>query len=78
MAKYTLKTFCGSNELERFENRNPSKLISVLIHPRFDRSKQDPYDLEKHADRFEIYDSHRFKLFSGRIDDAIAFVDRLK
>ena len=80
MSRYTLKTFCGVKELEKFEHRSAQKLQSILSHPRMDRAGQTgPWgEPEDHPDRFEIRDSLREKLFEGNINDVIAFVKGLK
>ena len=80
MSRYTLKTFCGVKELEKFEHRSAQKLQSILSHPRMDRAGQTgPWgEPEDHPDRFEIRDSLREKLFEGNITDVIAFVKGLK
>ena len=80
MSRYTLKTFCGIKELEKFEHRSVPKLLSILSHPRMDRAGQTgPWgEPLNHADRFEIYDSLREKVFDGRINDALTFTKGLK
>lgn len=80
MARYTLKTYCGAKALEVFEHRASTKLRSILDHPRMHRAGEtdawgNPLG---HADRFEIYDSMREKLFDGNIEDALNFVNALK
>lgn len=80
MARYTLKTFYGTKQLERFDHRTGDKLRSILEHPRFDRAGQTgPFgEEEQHPTRFEIVDSLMYKLFEGNIEDALAFVRKLK
>ena len=80
MARYTLKTFCGAKPLEVFEHRNTEKLKGILNHPRHHR----PGDTDawgnplNTADRFELLDSMREKIFEGNVGDAMAFVSKLK
>lgn len=80
MSRYTLKTYCGTKELEKFEHRSAQKLQSILSHPRMDRAGQtgpwgEPQD---HPNRFVILDSLREKLFEGSINEALVFVKGLK
>lgn len=80
MSRYTLKTYWGATLLEQFDHRSVVKLKSILIHPRHNRAGQlDPWDRdEQHPTRFEIFDSHREKLFDGGITDALNFVSNIK
>jgi len=80
VARYTLRTYCGGKQLERFDHRTPERLQSILEHPRHHRAgTTGPFgEDEKHADKFEIIDSHQEKLFLGNIDDAIRFAKGLK
>lgn len=79
MARYTLKTFYGDEMIERFDQRQPSALYRILEHPRHHCAGQTgPWgEIEKHPDRFEIFDSIMEKLFDGNITEALAFVDNL-
>lgn len=80
MARYTLKTYCGAKQLERFDHRSTDKLVSILTHPRHHRAGQTgPFgEIEEHADRFEIIDSMMEKLFTGNVNDTLDFVRKLK
>lgn len=80
MARYTLKTFCGAKPVEVFEHRGSAKLRSILTHPRMHKAGEtDPWGNPLgHADKFEIYDSMREKLFEGNIEDVLNFVSALK
>lgn len=80
MARYTLRTYCGGKQLERFDHRSAEKLRGILNHPRHHRAGHiDRFgDLEKHADKFEIMDSTMEKLFEGSIDDAVRFAGALR
>jgi hypothetical protein len=79
MARYTLRAFCKGKEIERFDHRKPDKMWNILSHSRFDPAKHnDPFETEIFADRFEVWDSHRTKLFEGRIEDTICYVKTLK
>jgi hypothetical protein len=80
MARYTLKTYCGSKLTEVFEHRNVGKLQSILVHPRHNRAGEtDAWGTPlPHVDRFEIFDSMREKLFSGNINDALTFSKTLR
>ena len=80
MARYTLKVFCGTKQLERFEHRAVGKLYSILTHPRNNRAGQiGPFgEILEHADKFEIYDSQMERIFQGGITDVLNFVSTLK
>jgi hypothetical protein len=66
--------------MERFDHRSADKLRSILVHPRHHRAGvTGPFgEIESHADRFEIIDSHMEKLFHGNIEDALRFTQGLK
>ena len=79
MARYTLRSYCGAKQLERYDHRGVDKLRSILIHPRNHRAGQTgPFgeDMDT-ADRFEILDSQMEKIFEGSVDDALNFVNTL-
>lgn len=80
MSRYTLRSFCGIKQIEMFEHRAPNKLKVILDHPRhFQAGQTGPWgEPEIHADRFEIYDSLRFKIFEGNINETLNFVKKLK
>lgn len=80
MARYTLKTFYGTKQVERFDHRSADKLQSILSHPRFQMAGQTgPFgEEEQHPNRFEITDSLMYKIFEGNIEDALSFVRTLK
>ena len=80
MAGYTLRTFCGTKLIERFEHRSASRIKTILEHPRHhEAGKKDPWGDPLHTpDRFEVVDSHMYKLFDGNINDAINFVKGLR
>ena len=80
MARYTLKIFCGTKQLERFDHRAVGKLRSILSHSRNYRAGQTgPFgEILEHADKFEIYDSQMERMFQGGITDALNFVSTLK
>jgi hypothetical protein len=80
MARFTLKTYCGAKLVETFEHRAVGKLQSILTHPRMNRAGEtDPWGNPLgHANKFEIYDSMREKLFEGSVDDALSFIKTLK
>lgn len=80
MARYSLRTYCGAKQLERFDHRSTFKLLDILAHPRHDRAGQTgPFgEPEEHADKFEIRDSMMEKIFEGNVEDAIAFARKLK
>lgn len=80
MARHTLKVFYGNELIERFDHRAGPKLRSILSHPRYDRAGQTgPFgEIEKHPDRFEIFDSAMEKLFQGNIKETLVFVRGLK
>jgi hypothetical protein len=80
VARYTLKTFYGTKQIERFENRTKDKLRDILAHPRHHRAGETgPWgEILENPDRFEVLDSLAEKIFSGNIDEAEAFVKKLK
>ena len=80
MARYTLKSYCGSKQLERFDHRSVDKLRSILSHPRNNRAGQTgPFgEILEHADKFEIYDSQMERIFQGNLTDALNCVGGLK
>jgi len=80
VARYTLKTYCGGKQLERFDHRTPEKLRSILNHPKHHRAGvTGPFgEIEQHADKFEIIDSQMEKLFHGNIEDTLKYVKGLK
>jgi hypothetical protein len=80
MSVYTLKTYHGTKLIERFEHRNPSRIITILDHPRHhEAGKTDPWgDPVQTPDRFEILDSHMYKIFDGGIYEALNFVKGLR
>lgn len=80
MSRFTLKTFCGTKQIERFDHRTCTKLKSILDHPKHYRAGETgPWgEIGDHPDRFEIFDSQMEKLFTGNIAEALAFVKGLK
>jgi hypothetical protein len=80
MAHYSLKTFCGGKQKERFDHRSPDKLHSILTHPRHHRAGETgPFgEIEEHCDRFEIWDSQMEKIFEGNVQDTLKFIRTLK
>jgi hypothetical protein len=80
VARYTLKTYYGTKQLERFDHRSVDKLQSILDHPRHHRAGQTgPFgEIEEHADKFEIMDNMMEKLFTGDIGDALRFIRTLR
>jgi len=76
VTRYTLKTFYGTEQIERFDHRNSVKLRSILSHPRYDRAGQTgPFgEVIKHPDRFEIFDSLMEKIFQGNIKETQVFI----
>ena len=78
MAKYTLKTFCGEKLIERFENRDKKKMLSILEHDRH----HHPHETDAWgeslgtADRFEIFDAFNEKMFDGSIFEVEEFISR--
>ncbi len=80
MARYTLKSFYGIKQLERFDHRSPEKLKSILEHPKHHRAGETgPWDeILENADRFEICDSMMEKIFDGNVSDALVFVRGLR
>ena len=79
MARYTLKSFCGAKQIERFDHRSVDKLRSILSHPRNNRAGQTgPFGgILEHADKFEIYDSQMERIFQGNIVDTLSFINGL-
>jgi len=80
VARYTLKSYCGTKQIERFDHRSAAKLQSILSHPRNNRAGQTgPFgEVLEHANKFEIYDSQMERIFQGNITDAINFANGLK
>ena len=80
MSKYTLKTFCGTKQVERFDHRSPSKLQSILDHPRHHNpGAVGPWGESLNTvDRFEILDTQMEKIFTGNISETINFVKTLR
>lgn len=80
MARYTLKSYCGAKQLERFDHRSVDKLQSILSHPRNNRAGDTgPFgEILEHANKFEIYDSQMERIFQGSITDVLNFVSTLK
>ena len=80
MATYTLKTFCGTHDIERFDHRRSYKLRSVLENPRYHHAGETgPFgEIENHPDRFEIFDSQMEKIFNGNVNDALNFIRTLR
>lgn len=81
MAKvYTIKIYYKDNLLERFDNRNAYKLIEILNNPRYHKAGQlGPWgEIEKHPDRFEIYNSYMEKLSSNDIQETLNFLSNLR
>ena len=76
MARYTLKTFYGMEQLECFTHRSGDKLRSILSHGSYDRAGQTgPFgEIIKHPDRFEVFDSLREKVFQGNFKETRVFV----
>ena len=78
MRKYTLKTFCDSKQIERYDHRSAIKIRDILTHPRFERP-DDPWDPDPtRATNFEILDSQMERLFTGRLEDALNFLGTSK
>lgn len=80
MSRYTLKTYCGAKQLERFDHRNAYKLRSILSHPRNNRAGETgPFgEILDHANKFEIYDSQMERIFQGNLSDTLKYIDKLK
>lgn len=79
MAKYTLTTYCGSKELERYEHRSVAKLHSVIRHEKFYHGGETgPLgEPSKHPNHFVVIDSLRELIFEGKIDALVKFVNTL-
>ena len=80
MSRYTLKTFCGTKQLERFDHRSVDKLRTILNHPRHHKAGTSvPFsNTPCYADTFEIFDSHMEKIFRGNISETLDFVKGLR
>ena len=80
MARYTLKVFYGTEQIERFDHRSGDKLRGILSHARYDRAGETgPFgEIIKHPDRFEIFDSLMEKVFQGNIKETMVFLKGLK
>lgn len=80
MARYTLKTFYGTEQIERFDHRSVDKLKSILSHPRHDRAGAPGRfgAIAKNPDRFEIFDSLMEKLHNGNLAETFLFIKTIK
>jgi len=80
VSRYTLKTFCGEREIERFDHRSSKLMREVLDHPRHYRAGQTgPFgEPMQHPDRFEIFDSQMERLFAGSIEETLKFTRTLR
>jgi len=80
MARYTLKTFCGTKQIEIFEHRAPSKISTILSHPRHHQAGvTGPFgELLEHVDRVEILDNQRYRVYQGNVVDCLEFLKKLR
>jgi len=76
VARFTLKTFYGVEQLECFTHRSGDKLRSILSHSSYDRAGQTgPFgEIIKHPDKFEVFDSVMEKIFQGNIKETLVFI----
>lgn len=76
--KYTLKSYYNSKLIERFENRSVPHLRAILCRPSNHQSGITPFgDQIDRPNKFDIYNAHMEKLFSGTVDDAMSFLNSL-
>ena len=80
MARYTLKSFCGDQQIERFEHRSVGSLREIISHPRYYRGGETgPFgEIMHHPDRFEIFDTQMEKISNGTIEETSKFLKGLK
>lgn len=80
MARYTLKSFCGGQVVERFEHRSAMSLRSILSHARFHRAGETgPFgEVMNHPDRFELFDNQMEKVSDANIQETLDFLKKLK
>lgn len=80
MARFTLKTFAGVRQLERFEHRSAKSLRDILEHPRYYRAGETgPFgEVMNHPDRFEVSDSQMERLSVGTIEETLNFLSKVK
>ena len=80
MARYTLKTLYGTEQMERFDHRSSDKLKGILSHDRYDHAGETgPFgEIVKHPDGFEVFNSLMEKVFRGNIQETRVFIRTLK
>jgi hypothetical protein len=80
MSRYTVKIQYGDKEIERYDHRQPAKLVSILQHPSYHRSGESgPFgEAMQHPDTFIIYDSKMERLFCGNVTGAINLLRKLR
>lgn len=80
MSRYTLKTFCGSKQIEVFEHRSAYKISTILAHPRHHKAGEiGPFgEVLEHVDRVEIFDNQRTRIFQGNVNDCMNYLKNLR
>ena len=80
MARYTLKAFYGSEQIERFESRPLEKLYEILEHPRYYKAGDTgPFgEVVKNPDKFEISNTASGIKFRGNISELLNYMSSLK
>ena len=80
MPRYTLIVRCSTEQIERFDHRSPNKLLNILARPSYYcAGKTGPFgEIEKHPDKFELFNSLMEKIHSGTIDETMSYVRTLK
>ena len=76
---YTLKTYNNDRLLETYENRSAIKLRLLMEQPEMhNANKCDAWGtLLNTANKFEIFNSRRIKIFSGSAYEAETFIKHL-
>lgn len=76
--KYTLKTYFGDIQLERYDRKSISGIQQILENPQFRKPSVGPFgEVLKHTNKFEIYDVFMTHIFTGNLVEAIAFMHEL-
>lgn len=78
MATYTLKIYHNRRQLEVYEHRSSARLKSILSNQAFRQESLDSFGQEtNNPNRFEIYDTQRYKIFDGNINECMSKLQSL-
>ena len=80
MSRYTLVTYCGTKELEKFNHRSPGKLVGILAMAKHHKAGETgPFgESMNYADNFKIYNSQMESIFAGNVTDALSVARKLR